>query len=102
MLICVAFTPRMTPHVNMCCFCPSHDPPCYFLFFCQLGVVEGGHGEWSREEVCQVYVSLARTLEDCGQFSQALFFYNKEVSLLKDKPAEVGGAFQLWVGLLVV
>ena len=55
-------------------------------------MVESGHGEWSREEVCQVYVSLARTLEDCGQFSQALFFYNKEVSLLKDKPAEVGGA----------
>ena len=37
----------------------------------------------------QVYVSLARTLEDCGQFSQALLYYNKEVSLLKDKPAEV-------------
>jgi len=57
-------------------------------------VVEGGRGEWRREEVCQVYVSLARTLEDCGQFSQALFYYNKELSLLKDKPAEVRWVWQ--------
>ncbi len=60
-----------------------------YVFVFKLGMVEGAREAWSNEEVCQVYVSLARTLEDCRQFSQALFYYTKEVALLKDKPAEV-------------
>ncbi len=84
-------------------------PPCYYAGSCNkyyieyhfysylipyvfvFKLVEGAREAWSNEEVCQAYVSLEHTLEDCRQFSQALFYYTKEVALLKDKPAQYAG-----------
>ena len=45
--------------------------------------------KWTSQELSLIYVSLARTLQDCGQYSQALHYYHKELKLCRGKPVEV-------------
>lgn len=53
----------------------------------QLNVAEAcGFGH---KELSSIYESLAVTHSDCGQFSRALYFYNRELQLWRGKPSQV-------------
>jgi len=54
----------------------------------QLDLAEA-HGV-EPQELSPIYCSLARTHVDCGQYSQALLHYQRELELWRGNPCEVG------------
>lgn len=64
-------------------FCPLNPP----LSSYQLKVAEACG--FMPRDLSPIYTSVAETLSDCGRFSQALHYYNKELKLWRGNPSQV-------------
>ena len=76
------------PSSLLCIFLSFSLPLSLSLFPQQLDVAEAESIEPSR--LSSIYISLARTHIDCGQFPEALEYYNKELEHCCSKSIEVG------------
>ncbi len=74
---------------DLCCRLKAYQAA-IALYGKQLALAEA-HGV-EPGELSMVYVSLARTHADWGEFSKALGYYERELELCKKNPEEVGGA----------
>ena len=78
---------------DLCCRLKAYQAA--ITFYNKQLVLAEAHGV-EPKELSAICVSLARTHADCGQFPQALQFYQRELELWRGNPREVGGANCCW------